>query len=803
MREHLGQAASRRKEQYDSKVKRCEFVPGQLVWYFYPRRKQGLSPKWQNYYTGPYRIVRVLDSHTVVIQRNKKSKCIVVHRDKLKPCLTEMQEMESFTPAAIEPEARVVPHLSPEPSPISQPEIYCDSDRETFNTRPKRITRRPDYLNDFVVNCVFQKSFTMAQRYVQEIRAKGLDCRACGRMFSERHVLKRHLEVFARRDRRHALLAEETLSAWPRRGRPKVPPYPIEADSRRYSRVCAVNTSGNRHSNYRQPHHSNSSDNRGPSPTQLERARRAAMSFVGFNGEFTPDALMKLTRDQWPKMTWSQCRVASAALFQGVLMGLKAGKQGIAGQENFNIDEWLERASRVFQHAKEMRDGRDVTRVCLTNTKSSHVRSIVCCPNANVPNVADLVNTSTDALNGPDDFSCEAAASGILSERLGLTEPDKEDNKAADEGNLPTTGDANSTIEVVASEIQTDDIHVVLEGTESSEPPQKDDVNLSLDGGSATVLHEPPLTDRCLRVVLERLDVPKPTSSVEDLVSEVLPALQQDTNVDNVAQSEAIADTSEQTTQKGPKEDRTKECRADGPRINPRKNQRMWSGLPQKRDGVSVTNAEAGRKDQGKPKASSSGSSSISTKTHPKEKSFEKLLAKADEPVLEKLAKKLSINKPSSSTKAKNSDDTHVSSKRKLDMTRPNHEQSNVKRYRDSSSEKKPTASEPRQGSAEDKKKNRSDSPQEKDSAGADPWKTMNWSQQMPPFWAFPWCMPPWWLTSPAGSMEVRNGSPSAMQPFGIRPPWTMMPGFPENFADPNTTNAANSSRQPGRREHN
>ena len=94
VREHLGQAAKRRKDRYDDNVHFRVFQPGQLVWYFYPRKRKGLSPKWQNFYTGPYRVVRLIDTHNVVIQRSSGAKCIVVHRDKLKACFEDTSTNE-------------------------------------------------------------------------------------------------------------------------------------------------------------------------------------------------------------------------------------------------------------------------------------------------------------------------------------------------------------------------------------------------------------------------------------------------------------------------------------------------------------------------------------------------------------------------------------------------------------------------------------------------------------------------------------------------------------------------------------
>jgi transposase InsO family protein len=85
-REHLRVAAERRKANYDIRVKPLEFAVGDWVWYWYPRRFQRKSPKWQKNYTGPYLIVRVIRPSNYVLQKSPRSKPFVVHADKLKRC---------------------------------------------------------------------------------------------------------------------------------------------------------------------------------------------------------------------------------------------------------------------------------------------------------------------------------------------------------------------------------------------------------------------------------------------------------------------------------------------------------------------------------------------------------------------------------------------------------------------------------------------------------------------------------------------------------------------------------------------
>jgi transposase InsO family protein len=86
-RKHLGQAAERRKREYDLHVRDKQFKQGQWVYWFYPRRYKGRSPKWARQYTGPYLITRVIPPCNYVIQKSSRSRPIVTHTDKLKACL--------------------------------------------------------------------------------------------------------------------------------------------------------------------------------------------------------------------------------------------------------------------------------------------------------------------------------------------------------------------------------------------------------------------------------------------------------------------------------------------------------------------------------------------------------------------------------------------------------------------------------------------------------------------------------------------------------------------------------------------
>jgi len=88
-REHLKTAARRRKDDYDSKVTSRTFEVGQWVYYFYPRKYSGRSPKWVKTYDGPFLVTKVIPPNDYVIQKTQRSTPMTVHRDKLKICYGE------------------------------------------------------------------------------------------------------------------------------------------------------------------------------------------------------------------------------------------------------------------------------------------------------------------------------------------------------------------------------------------------------------------------------------------------------------------------------------------------------------------------------------------------------------------------------------------------------------------------------------------------------------------------------------------------------------------------------------------
>ena len=91
VREHTRRYALRAKDNYDMRVKRVEFEPGQYVLYYNPRRFPQRSPKWQRLYQGPCLVLKRLGPANLLVQRSRRGKPFVVHIDKVKAYLGEIQ----------------------------------------------------------------------------------------------------------------------------------------------------------------------------------------------------------------------------------------------------------------------------------------------------------------------------------------------------------------------------------------------------------------------------------------------------------------------------------------------------------------------------------------------------------------------------------------------------------------------------------------------------------------------------------------------------------------------------------------
>ena len=83
VRDQLGHAFQRAKQVYYGRVKKLQFKVDDLVWFFCPRKRPRLGPKWQLLTTGPRKVERVLNYVNYVIRRVGGRDGQIVHVDRL------------------------------------------------------------------------------------------------------------------------------------------------------------------------------------------------------------------------------------------------------------------------------------------------------------------------------------------------------------------------------------------------------------------------------------------------------------------------------------------------------------------------------------------------------------------------------------------------------------------------------------------------------------------------------------------------------------------------------------------------
>ncbi|KAK3919724.1 Retrovirus-related Pol polyprotein from transposon 412 [Frankliniella fusca] len=88
-RDYAAAVALRQKERYDVRARRPAFDVGDLVWLFEPRRRVGRTPKLECWWTGPWKVLSILNDVTARIRKldRPKSRPRTFHVDRLAPLL--------------------------------------------------------------------------------------------------------------------------------------------------------------------------------------------------------------------------------------------------------------------------------------------------------------------------------------------------------------------------------------------------------------------------------------------------------------------------------------------------------------------------------------------------------------------------------------------------------------------------------------------------------------------------------------------------------------------------------------------
>ena len=128
---------------------RLSFVISQLVWYYYSRLYTKKSPKWQNFYTGPFEVTCILPPSNAIIQRSNRAKPFVVHFEKLRKCY-EVPFTSNEGKPAISERGSLAEHEHPTGIGGRQSTSQVTRVGVESSLRPRRSARRPRPFCDFV-----------------------------------------------------------------------------------------------------------------------------------------------------------------------------------------------------------------------------------------------------------------------------------------------------------------------------------------------------------------------------------------------------------------------------------------------------------------------------------------------------------------------------------------------------------------------------------------------------------------------------------------------------------------------------
>jgi len=84
VQQHQGAQVERMKRYYNVGVKPRTFRVNDFVYYYYPRKYVGRTPKWTRVYDGIYRVEKVINDAVYIIRKSPNSRHITANVDKLK-----------------------------------------------------------------------------------------------------------------------------------------------------------------------------------------------------------------------------------------------------------------------------------------------------------------------------------------------------------------------------------------------------------------------------------------------------------------------------------------------------------------------------------------------------------------------------------------------------------------------------------------------------------------------------------------------------------------------------------------------
>jgi hypothetical protein len=147
VQKHIKGKMQRQKMYHDKKLSWENFNPGDLVYVFFPQRKEGRSPKLTSFWRGPYTVKSCRSDVTCMVNCGPRGQDQVIHIDRMRLRKPQVINDEDVPREQLESEESDLANLED----LEETAGMADPDNEENGRRPRRACRPPAWMGVYWV----------------------------------------------------------------------------------------------------------------------------------------------------------------------------------------------------------------------------------------------------------------------------------------------------------------------------------------------------------------------------------------------------------------------------------------------------------------------------------------------------------------------------------------------------------------------------------------------------------------------------------------------------------------------------
>ena len=183
VREQTGKAMYRQKRYHDRKLSFDKVDEGESVYVLFPVRKAGCSRKWTCFWRGPFKINKKFSDVLFQVDCGRFGENQIIHIDRIRKAVGQTLAGEDGEQSHLVSGGDVLP---------SESNIFDDDDAVEEDKRPRRVTRKPAWLDDYVFSA-FREKMPQTKITPRKQLKPGFICSTCKEKFSTQEEFKDHV----------------------------------------------------------------------------------------------------------------------------------------------------------------------------------------------------------------------------------------------------------------------------------------------------------------------------------------------------------------------------------------------------------------------------------------------------------------------------------------------------------------------------------------------------------------------------------------------------------------------------------